>query len=113
MDEPATARINYHFIPEVMLGVNNKLMLHAEGFFSNRKDGFSAEGAGIYAKYRFYSRDNVYRHFRMAAFARVSTNNGDIHQEEIMTNGHNTGLSTGLNWNSVVAQTGSLRHGIF
>lgn len=96
MDESATARINYHFIPEVMVGVNNKLMLHAEGFFSNREKGLSAEGIGVYAKYRFYSRDDVYRHFRMAAFARASTNNGDIHQDEIVTNGHNTGYQLGL-----------------
>lgn len=96
MDESATAHINYHFIPEIMVGVNNKLMLHAEGFFSNREKGLSAEGVGLYAKYRFYSRDDVYRHFRMAAFARASTNNGDIHQEEIVTNGHNTGYQLGL-----------------
>lgn len=96
MDEPATAHINYHLIPEVMVGVNNKLMLHVEGFFSNREGGMSAEGAGLYAKYRFLSRDNVYRHFRMAAFGRASTNNGNIHQEEIVTNGHNTGYQLGL-----------------
>lgn len=96
MDEPATARTNYHLIPEVMLGVNNRLMLHAEGFFSNRNKSFNAEGVGVYAKYRFYSRDNVYRHFRMAAFARAATNNGDIHQQEITVNGHNTGYQLGL-----------------
>lgn len=96
MDESATAHVNYHLIPEVMVGVNNRLMLHAEGFFSNREKGLSAEGIGVYAKYRFYSRDDVYRHFRMAAFARASTNNGDIHQEEIVTNGHNTGYQLGM-----------------
>ena len=96
MDEPATARINYHFIPEIMVGVNSRLMLHAEGFFSNRANNFSAEGAGIYAKYRFLSRDHVYRHFRMAAFVRGSTNNGDIHQEELTVNRHNTGYQLGL-----------------
>ena len=51
---------------------------------------------GFYSKYRFFSRDNVYRHFRMAAFGRAATNNGDIHQEAIMTNGHNTGYQAGL-----------------
>ncbi len=96
MDEPSTSHINYHFIPEVMIGINNRIMLHAEAFISNRKGGLNAEGGGLYAKYRFYSKDNVYRHFRMAAFGRISTNNGEIHQEEIMTNGHNTGFQLGL-----------------
>lgn len=96
MNDISEDKINYHFIPEVMLGLNNKLMLHAEGFFSNRNGGMSAEGAGIYIKYRFLSYDEIHRHFRMAAFARASTNNGNIHQEEIMTNSHNTGYQLGI-----------------
>ena len=97
MDERAAGRVNYHFIPEVMLGLNKHLMLHVEGFFSNRAGGgFAAEGAGIYAKYRFYSKDTLYRHFRAAAFGRVATNNADIHQEEIAVNGHNSGMQLGL-----------------
>ena len=87
---------NYHLIPEVMLGVNKHLMLHAEGFFSNRSGGLAAEGGGLYAKYRFLSKDKVYRHFRMAAFARVARNDGGIHQEEIIINGHNSGVEGGL-----------------
>ncbi|MBA3828317.1 MAG: hypothetical protein H0X33_05230 [Taibaiella sp.] len=96
MDEPGTARINYHFIPEVMWGVNKRLMIHMEGFFSNRKGELSAEGIGLYAKYRILSNDRVYYHFRMAVFGRFTTNNADIHQEEIETFGHNTGYQAGL-----------------
>lgn len=96
MNETETNRINYHLLPEVMLGINNKLMVHAEGFVSNRNSSLALEGAGLYAKYRFLSRDNLYHHFRMAAFGRVSSNNADIHQDEIQTNGHNTGYQLGL-----------------
>ncbi len=96
MDEPAANRINYHFIPEIMWGVNKNLMVHAEGFISNRNAGLAAEGAGLYAKYRFYSKDTLYRHFRAAAFGRITTNNAPIHQEEIMTNGHNSGVTIGM-----------------
>jgi hypothetical protein len=96
MDETATARVNYHFIPEVMWGVNKNLMLHLEGYMSNRSDQLLIEGGAVYAKYRFFSQDNVYRHTRMAAFIRASTNNGHVHQEEIATNGHNTGYQLGL-----------------
>lgn len=96
MGETNTAKINYHMIPELMWGVNKNLMLHAEGFLSNRNKGLSMEGAAVYAKYRFYSKDDMYKHFRMAAFGRISTNNADIHQEEIETNGHNSGFELGL-----------------
>src|SRR5215218_8461521 len=59
MDEAGTDRINYHFIPEAMWGVNKDLMVHVEGFISNRNGSLVAEGVGFYAKYRFLSRDAV------------------------------------------------------
>ncbi len=96
MGERETGRTNYHLIPEAMWGVNKHLMMHIEGFFSNRNTRLSAEGAGIYAKYRFYSHDTLYRHFRAAAFGRITTNNAPVHQEEIVTNGHNSGFQLGL-----------------
>jgi len=91
MDETGTSRVNYHYIPDIMWGASKHLMVHAEGFFSNRKTAFVAEGAGIYAKYRFYSADKMHHHVRMAAFARASTNNATVHQEMLVTNGHNSG----------------------
>lgn len=96
MGERGTERVNYHFIPEVMWGVDRHLMVHVEGFFSNRNGGLSAEGVGLYAKYRFYTRDTLYRHFRAAAFGRITTNNAPIHQEEIVSNGHNSGFQVGV-----------------
>jgi len=105
MDEYGTQKTNYHLVPEVMWGVNKRLMLHAEGFFSNRTGVLSAEGGAVYAKYRFYSRDAVYRHFRMAVFGRASTNNAAIHQEEIQTNGHNTGCQAGMIFTQLLHKT--------
>ena len=96
MQEQEGAATNYHLIPEMMWGVNKSLMLHAEGFLSNRAGGLSVEGGAFYGKYRFYSKDEVHKHFRMAAFARVSANNADVHMEEIETNGHNSGYELGL-----------------
>jgi hypothetical protein len=96
MQEKVSKDINYHLIPELMWGVNKNLMLHAEGFLSNRNAGLSPEGGALYAKYRFFSQDKVYRHFRLAAFARLAINNSDIHQEEIETNGHNSGYEFGM-----------------
>ena len=87
---------NYHIMPEIMWGANKNLMLHAAAFVSNRNKNLVTEGGSIYAKYRFLSKDDLHKHFRMAAFGRVSLNNSDIHQEEINTMGHNSGYETGI-----------------
>jgi hypothetical protein len=88
--------VNYHLIPELMWGVNKAWMMHAEAFFSNRDGRLTTEGGALYAKYRFLSQDGDHRHFRMAAYGRAATNNSSVHQEEIETNGHNSGLEGGL-----------------
>jgi hypothetical protein len=88
--------LNYHNMPEVMWGVSNKLMLRASGFISNTGEGWEAEGGSLYAKYRFFSVDDMHSHFRMAFYAKYSLNNADIHQDEIETMGHNTGYETGI-----------------
>jgi hypothetical protein len=61
---------------ELMLGLSKKLMLHAS---VSASDAFTRtyrpEAASLYAKYRFFSQDEVHRHLRMAAFARLSLSN--------------------------------------
>ncbi len=94
--QQADKHINYHTMPELMLGVSKNIMVHAQTFISNRQTGgVSWEGASIYTKYRFYSNDDLYTHFRLAAFGRYSFNRADIHQQEIETMGHNTGYELG------------------
>jgi len=70
--------------------------------FKNRSPNYLAvsvnciwHGGAIYAKYRFYSQDAVYRHFRMAAFGRISYDNAPVHQDEVETNGQNSGFEIG------------------
>lgn len=96
MDEVAAKKINYHFIPEVMLGISKTVTISADVFFSNRSHVFRSEGGSIYGKVRLLSHDAVQRHFRMAAFGRMSYNNSDVHQEEISLYGHNTGVELGV-----------------
>jgi hypothetical protein len=96
MPETYTSKTNYHLIPEIMVGVSKRLMVHGDVFFSNRNKALSAEGGSVYAKYRFLSHDDVQKHFRMAAYSRYSFNNSDIHQEEINLYGHNTGYELGI-----------------
>jgi hypothetical protein len=96
MKDAHTTKTKYQAIPEVMVGVSRKIMVHMDAFLSNRNKGFAAEGGGIYAKYRFISNDDVQKHFRMAAYTRYSFNNGSIHQEEINLNGFNSGFELGV-----------------
>jgi hypothetical protein len=91
-----SSRLEYHLIPEVMLGVSKNMMVHADAFFSNRTKSFRAEGGSVYVKYRFYNNDDVQRHFRMAFFARGSLNNSEIDQEQINLYSHNTGYEAGI-----------------
>ena len=96
MDQIDTSKINYHLIPEIMIGVSKKWSVHINTFFSNRRETFRMEGGSVYTKYRFLSRDAMQRHFRMAVFARLSSNNSDVHQQEINLNGHNSGYEVGV-----------------
>jgi hypothetical protein len=96
MPETHTSKTNYHAIPEIMVGVSKKVMLHGDVFLSNRNKGLSTEGGSIYAKYRFLSNDDVQKHFRMAVYGRYSFNNSDIHQEDINLYGHNSGYEAGV-----------------
>ncbi len=96
MKKMGSESYNYHAIPEAMIGLSKNMMVHAEAFVSNRNKSLVAEGAALYLKYRFYSKDDIHSHFRMAAWARGSVNNSDIHQEAIDLNGHNSGVETGL-----------------
>jgi hypothetical protein len=99
-------KLNYHNMPELMWGINKEWMVHAQGFISNRQDGgFETEGGSIYAKYRFFSKDELKKHFRMAMWSRFSMNSADIHQEEIELNGHNSGVRIGMTATQLLHKT--------
>lgn len=87
---------NYHLMPEVTYGINKNLMVRASAFVSTRSNSLITEGGSFFAKYRFYSADDLNSHFRLAAFGRYSFNNADIHQDQIEIMGHNTGFETGI-----------------
>src|SRR4030095_2324549 len=62
--------LEQRYSPEVMFGISKKWMLHAGLTLSNMYEIFYYyESARIYATYRFLSKDDVHKHFRMAAFA--------------------------------------------
>ena len=64
---------SYRIEPEIMLGAGRRWMIHVAGYGSNMfQKKFKIEGGSLYAKYRFYSQDDVHEHFRMAAFSKIS-----------------------------------------
>lgn len=97
MKNSSTGKINYHFMPELMYGISKKWMVHVQGFNSTRgSKSLFLEGGSLYTKYRFYSADDLHKHFRLATYGRYSFNRADIHQEEIETVGHNSGIEIGM-----------------
>jgi len=84
-------------VPEVALGLNKQWNIRASAYTSNYyQQNLKLEGFGMYAKYRFYSSDDLHSHFRMAAFARVSVIDHAIYFREINLEGDNSGINTGL-----------------
>ena len=64
---------SYRLEPEIMFGVNKNLMLHVNGYASDMfQSNLKIEGASLYAKYRFFSKDDIHSHFRLAAFGKVA-----------------------------------------
>ncbi|MFV8440918.1 hypothetical protein [Flavobacterium sp. LB2P44] len=105
MRENFRSGYGYQVSPEIMWGVNRNLMVHAAAYLSNSSNQFTAEGGSLYAKYRFFSVDDIQSHFRMAVFGRYSRNNSIIRQEEIETMGNNSGYETGLIFTQLIKKT--------
>jgi hypothetical protein len=90
--------VQQRYIPEVMFGFSRKLMVHAAATFSNMQTkGVAPEGAYLYGKYRFYSADEMHRHFRMAIFAEGSySRNKMLMYQELSLQGDISGVQGGL-----------------
>ena len=94
--EQIKSGFNYHAMPEITYGISKNVMVRSTLFVSTRSNSLITEGASFYAKYRFFTTDDINSHFRLATFGRYSFNKADIHQEEIEIMGQNTGFETGL-----------------
>jgi len=82
---------------ELMYGASRHLMVHGSIYVSDYyQPQQHFEGGSVYAKYRFLSIDSVQRHFRGAFFAKVSSINNPIINQEISLEGDNSGLQSGV-----------------
>lgn len=96
----------HRFEPEVMLGINKNWMVHLSSTFSNYYSRHtSLESGKLYAKYRFYSNDEVHQHFRMAAYGSYSYAGHPIIYHEVNLDGDTHGAQVGLVATQLVNKT--------
>jgi hypothetical protein len=85
------------YMPELMFGVNKNLMVHVSGTFSDfYTNRVKWESVKTYAKWRFYSKDKVHQHFRLAAFIEGAVTNNPFLYDELNLDGDNDGVQGGL-----------------
>lgn len=90
-------RVENRQMPEIGFGLNKNLMIHAATSFSNMySSNLRWEGVRTYAKYRFYTSDDMYSHFRMAAFAEAAYSRNISPWDEINLDGDQSGWRTGI-----------------
>lgn len=88
----------YRFMPELQLGLTKNWMLTGNVSFSNmffqQKQQF--ESARLYTKYRFYSNDEVHKHFRAAVYGSAAWSNNPLVYQELNLEGDNSGVQLGV-----------------
>jgi hypothetical protein len=90
-------RFSQRIMPQVMVGVSKKLMMHFGATFSNmHTPALKYESVNIYTKYRFLSHDEIHKHFRMAVFANASSTKAPFHYDEITLMGDKSGVEAGI-----------------
>jgi hypothetical protein len=90
-------RFSQRLMPQLMFGFSKKWMVHLGATFSNmHTDDFRYESVNFYAKYRFYSKDEIHKHFRMAAFIDGSATEAPFHYDETSLMGDKSGIEGGL-----------------
>ncbi|MBC7874106.1 MAG: hypothetical protein H7Y01_08930 [Ferruginibacter sp.] len=108
------SRSSHRIMPQVMFGISKKLMMHIGGTISNmHTPDFRYESVNFYAKYRFLSKDDIHKHFRMAVFAHASATKAPFHYDEITLMGDKSGIEAGIIatqlWNKL-ALSGTISH---
>lgn len=95
--ETSSGQVKSRFTPELMYGWNKNLMLHVAGSFSDMySNGQQWESVRFYGKYRFLSSDELYKHFRMAAFAEAAYSVNKPYYDELSLEGDQRGLQMGI-----------------
>lgn len=88
----------WRLMPEMQIGLSKKIMLAASASFSNMffRNAISFESARLYAKYRFYSHDELHQHFRVAVYAAGAWSQNPLVYQELNLDGDNSGVQAGV-----------------
>lgn len=90
-------RFSNRLMPQLFVGLHKNLMLRAGISLANMHTPDTRyESFNLYAKYRFVSRDDLHRHFRMAAYAEFSKTRIPFHYDEITLMGDKGGVEAGI-----------------
>jgi hypothetical protein len=90
-------RFSQRYMPEIMLGLSKKWMVHVSATFADmHTSNFDFESVSLYGKYRFLSKDELHKHFRMAVFADASYTRVPFHYDEITLMGDKSGVEAGI-----------------
>ncbi len=90
-------RFSQRYMPEVQFGISKKWMAHFSATFADmHTDKFRFESAAFYTQYRFFSSDDLHKHFRMAVFADASVTQAPFHYDEISLMGDKSGVAAGV-----------------
>ncbi len=85
------------YASELGMGISKSWMLRAGATFSDTHGKrFGGESVRLYAKYRFFSKDEVHKHFRMAAFALGSYTRNRPEFNELNLMGDQSGVQAGI-----------------
>lgn len=92
-----TDRTEQRHMAEAMLGLSKEWMLRGSATLSDMySKNLRWESAKLYTKYRFFSNDEVHRHFRMAAFAEAAYSRNEMAFDELSLDGDNSGVQGGV-----------------
>lgn len=78
-------------------GVSKNFMISLGSSFSNMHTfKFQYESLFLNARYRFFSNDDVHRHFRMTTFLKASITKAPFHFDEVSLTGDKEGIALGV-----------------
>jgi hypothetical protein len=83
---------------EASIGLNKKWMIRPSLTFSDMYTNrvMKWESASLYAKYRFYSSDDVHRHFRAAVYLKGVMSSNNLQFEELTADGDQSVIQGGV-----------------
>lgn len=90
-------RFMQRYLLEAQAGISKKMMVKAgTGFANVHTDNFRWESVYLYGKYRFLSKDESHKHFRMAVFAEGAYTRSEFHFDEVGLTGDKSGVQAGV-----------------